>query len=57
MDDALEGLEQQNKSLMESIEETRRLHATNEEKLKQIQEDNLHLRNLLDEVQKLQLYS
>ncbi|RCH95109.1 hypothetical protein CU098_008747 [Rhizopus stolonifer] len=50
VDDALEGLEQQNKSLMESIEETRRLHATNEEKLKQIQEDNLHLRNLLDEI-------
>ncbi|CAO3692369.1 unnamed protein product [Rhizopus stolonifer] len=50
VDDALEGLEQQNQSLMESIEETRRLHATNEEKLKQIQEDNLHLRNLLDEI-------
>lgn len=50
MDDALDNLESQNKSLIELIEETRQSNITNEERLKQIEEDNLHLRGLLDEV-------
>jgi len=50
VDDALENLENQNKSLTEILEETRHLNQTNEERLKQIEEDNMHLRQLLDEV-------
>lgn len=50
VDDALENLETQNKSLTEILEETRHLNQTNEERLKQIEEDNMHLRQLLDEV-------
>lgn len=50
VDDALENLENQNKSLTEILEETRHLNQTNEDRLKQIEEDNMHLRQLLDEV-------
>ncbi|GAN07585.1 OPA3-domain-containing protein [Mucor ambiguus] len=50
VDDALENLETQNKSLTEILEETRHLNQTNEERLKQIEEDNMHLRQLLDEI-------
>jgi flagellar biosynthesis/type III secretory pathway chaperone len=46
----LEDLENQNKTLTEILEETRQLNLKNEERLKQIEEDNLHLRGLLDEV-------
>lgn len=50
VDDALEDLENKNATLTELLEETRQLNHTNEERLKQIEEDNLHLRGLLDEV-------
>ena len=50
MDEALENLENKNVTLTELLEETRQLNHSNEERLKQIEEDNLHLRGLLDEV-------
>lgn len=50
VDDALENLEAKNQTLTELLEETRHLNHTNEERLKQIEDDNLNLRGLLDEV-------
>lgn len=50
VDDALDNLESKNATLMELIEETKELNRTNEERLKQIEEDNVHLRGLLDEI-------
>ncbi|KAI9484116.1 MAG: optic atrophy 3 protein-domain-containing protein [Benjaminiella poitrasii] len=50
VDDALENLENQNKTMTELLEETRQLNRTNEERLKQIEEDNIHLRKILDEI-------
>lgn len=32
------------------LEETRQMNQINEERLKQIEEDNIHLRKILDEV-------
>ncbi|KAI8371921.1 optic atrophy 3 protein-domain-containing protein, partial [Blakeslea trispora] len=50
VDDALEKLETENKSLTELLEETRQLYVSNEERLKQIEDDNVHLRRMLDEI-------
>lgn len=50
MDDALENLEAKNQTLTELLEETHNMNQTNEERLKQIEHDNLQLRGLLDEV-------
>ncbi|OBZ88060.1 OPA3-like protein [Choanephora cucurbitarum] len=50
VDDALENLENENKCLLELLEETRQLYISNEERLKQIEEDNIHLRRMLDEI-------
>jgi flagellar biosynthesis/type III secretory pathway chaperone len=50
VDDALESLDNKNQSLTELLEEMKQLNQSNEERLKQIEEDNMHLRSLLDEV-------
>ncbi|KAG2202129.1 hypothetical protein INT47_008101 [Mucor saturninus] len=50
VDDALESLEEKNQSLTELLEETRQMNQTNEDRLKQIENDNMQLRGLLDEV-------
>lgn len=52
VDDALESLEEKNQSLTELLEETRQMNQTNEDRLKQIENDNLQLRGLLDEVKR-----
>lgn len=56
VDDALENLEAKNQTLTELLEETRHLNHTNEERLKQIEDDNLNLRGLLDEVKSEYFY-
>ncbi|KAI7903614.1 optic atrophy 3 protein-domain-containing protein [Cokeromyces recurvatus] len=50
VDDALENLENRTKTLTELFEEARELNHTNEARLKQIEEDNVHLRKILDEI-------
>lgn len=50
MDDALENLETQNQTITELLEETRQQNISTEERLKQIENDNMQLRGLLDEV-------
>lgn len=49
VDDALENLENRTQVLTEMIEETKRLHQMNEERLTQIEEGNIQLKKLLDE--------
>ncbi|CEG68699.1 hypothetical protein G6F70_002032 [Rhizopus microsporus] len=50
VDDALENLENKTQTLTELLEETRHLYKANEERLRQIEEDNIQLRKLLDEI-------
>jgi cell shape-determining protein MreC len=45
-------LEEKNQTLTETLEELRQINQTGDARLKQIEEDNVHLRNLLDEVEK-----
>ncbi|KAL0083553.1 optic atrophy 3 protein-domain-containing protein [Phycomyces blakesleeanus] len=50
VDDALENLESQTVTLKEALEAVQKAHSTTEQQLKQIEEDNAHLRKLLDEI-------
>ena len=50
VDDTLEKLETENNSLAQLLEETRELYVSNEERLKQIEDDNVRLRRMLEDL-------
>ncbi|KAI8333705.1 optic atrophy 3 protein-domain-containing protein [Chlamydoabsidia padenii] len=50
VDDALENLEMQNNELKETLESTTKAQQLIEERVQQMEDENLHLRNMLDEI-------